>query len=471
MNTNNKPNYLMVLDIKNLLFIVGCVITVLCLSTSGYASGGNPNTIDPNSVTDPNEITEPNSISSSSDWESLMTHPSHWGDSFILTCDIDLAGITLTPIGTLSEPFTGSINGNGYTIQNAQVSCAGDNYIGLIGYLGKEGIISKLGVESVSITGNKFVGGLVGCTYFGTIQECYCSGTVTGQSEIGGLIGRNSGRINSCYSTCSVSGNNLVGGLAGTNTGLASCIEASYSTGLLTCVNPDDYTGGLVGKNSGFIYSCFWDMDTSGQNGSSGGKGLFSNQMKDVSVYQNAGWFDFGWTINNGQDYPKLAWENSGGVSIPEAGPVPLNGTGTQADPYQISTAEELALLSWYSSLLDKHIVLTSNIDVSSTEVCPIGSLGAFSGVFDGAEHLIENLTIANNESNDYVGLFGIVHNATISDLGVHDVNVVGNNYVGGLIGCNLGGKVHSCYVTGEVSGESNVGGLIGYSSVNISQN
>ena len=463
MNTNNKMDSVVVVDMKILMIITVCVISGLCLSSSGYASETDPNTIDPN-------IVEPNSITSVADWVLLANTPSAWGKSFVLTCDIDLTGVTITPIGTLSVPFTGSIDGNGYVIQNAQIDSPDDNYVGLIGYLGKEGRVLKLGVESVSVTGSKFVGGLTGYSYFGSIEQCYCSGTVTGESEVGGLTGRNSGQIISCYSTCTVLGNTLVGGLVGVNKGLSSYVKASYSIGLPTCTDTNGYSGGLVGNNSGFIYGSFWDIDTSGLNGSCGGMGLSTDRMKDITIYQNAGWFDWGWTINNGQDYPKLTWENADGASIPEAGAIPLNGTGTETDPYEVSTADELSILSRYASILDKYIVVTSDIEASGIEVCPIGNLGPFTGVFEGGGHVIENLTIAY-ETNDYAGLFGIVHNATISKLGVKNVNVAGNNFVGGLIGCNLGGKVNSCYVTGKVRGESNVGGLIGYSSVNISQN
>ena len=469
MNTNKKTTSVAAIDIKILTIITVCIIGGLCLSSYGYASGTDPNSIDPNSATDPN-VVEPNSITSVYDWVSLANTPSAWEKSFVLTCDIDLTGITLSPIGTLSLPFTGYIDGNGHVIRNAHVDSPDDNYVGLIGYLGKEGRVSKLGVESVSVTGNKFVGGLAGCVYFGSIEQCYCSGTVIGRTEVGGLTGRNSGQITGCYSNCSVSGNTLAGGLVGVNKGLSSYVKASYSIGLTTCTDADGYSGGLVGNNGGFIYACFWDIETSGLNGSRGGIGLTTDRMKDVATYQNAGWFEAGWTIDNGQDYPRPAWENANGESVPEAAAIALNGTGTENDPYQVSSADELAMLGRYASISDKCVVFTSDIDASGTEVCPIGNLGPFTGVFDGDGHIIENLTITN-EANDYAGLFGFVHKATISNLGVHNINVTGSNYVGGLIGCNLGGKVCSCYVTGKVSGESNVGGLIGYSSVNISQN
>ena len=439
---------------------IWCILFGLSFAALGYANSFDPNTTDPNAVVDPNVI------DSASDWVSLMNEPSVWDKAYILTNDIDLTGMVLVPVGTFAVPFTGSIDGGGHVIRNATLDCSEENYVGLIGYLGNEGHVSQLGVESVDITGNKFVGGLAGYSYFGSIENCYCTGSVSGQSEVGGLIGRNSGRISSCYSTCLVAGGNLVGGLAGTNFGLTAFLKACYATGTAIGSDSDGCAGGMVGKNSGFVCGCFWDMNTSGRSGSSGGKGLTTERMKHVAAYQNADWADCGWTIDDGQDYPRLAWEDAGGQPIPVAA-VPLSGSGTETDPYQVSTAEDLALLSCYTSVLDKYFVVTSDIDASGIEICPIGDLGPFSGVFDGNRHVIEHLTITHWE-NDYVGLFGVVHNGMISKLGVHAADITGNDYVGGLVGCNLGGQIHSCYVTGKVNGQSYVGGLTGYSTVNI---
>ena len=68
--------------------------------------------------------------------------------------------------------FTGVFDGNYNIISNAVSNQSGSDYIGVFGYVGSGGQIRNLGVENVNITGNNYVGGLVGLN--GT------SGTLTG---------------------------------------------------------------------------------------------------------------------------------------------------------------------------------------------------------------------------------------------------------------------------------------------------
>ena len=90
-----------------------------------------------------------------------------------------------------------------------------------------------------------------------------------------------------------------------------STLSTSYSTGGATAGNN---VGGLVGNNQGTISLCHWDTQTSGTNtgiGSgtiSGASGQTTNQMRQQSTF--ASWdFPAIWTINEGVDYPRHAWE------------------------------------------------------------------------------------------------------------------------------------------------------------------
>ena len=86
--------------------------------------------------------------------------------------------------------------------------------------------------------------------------------------------------------------------------------------------------------------------------------------------------------------------------------------------------------------------------------------IGAFSGTLTGLGHTISALTI-NSSQND-IGLIGSATNATVRDLGLTNVNVAstGSN-VGALLGSGSG-TITNDYSTGQVSGYSSVGGLIG---------
>ena len=95
----------------------------------------------------------------------------------------------------------------------------------------------------------------------------------------------------------------------------------------------------------------------------------------------------------------------------------------------------------------------------------PIGDYStAFSGVFEGNGHVINNLTI-NRPSTDYVGLFGYIDGADIRQMGLSGslMSVMGDDFVGGLAGwVNENNIINAIYSTGSVTGARHVGGLAG---------
>ncbi|NAS88752.1 hypothetical protein C4E24_03300, partial [ANME-1 cluster archaeon AG-394-G21] len=92
----------------------------------------------------------------------------------------------------------------------------------------------------------------------------------------------------------------------------------------------------------------------------------------------------------------------------------------------------------------------------------PIGNKSnRFNGTFDGKGYKITNLYI-NRPSTNYVGLFGFTGSGSeIKDVGLEEVDVHGNDEVGGLVGYN-GGPITNSYSSGSVTGEGFVGGLVG---------
>jgi len=87
----------------------------------------------------------------------------------------------------------------------------------------------------------------------------------------------------------------------------------------------------------------------------------------------------------------------------------------------------------------------------------------AFTGVFDGNDHKVENLNIDDGGAgNDYVGLFGSVSFGVVRNLGLESGSVSGEYVVGGLAGDNYHAYMWNCYSTGDVSGVGEVGGLVG---------
>lgn len=91
-----------------------------------------------------------------------------------LDTDLTLTG-EWTPIGTESQPYTGTFNGKDKTITGLTVNQEGTNYVGLIGYLGSGGKVQNVTLTDVSVTGYWYVGGVVGYNY-GIVTACYWSG-------------------------------------------------------------------------------------------------------------------------------------------------------------------------------------------------------------------------------------------------------------------------------------------------------
>jgi len=93
----------------------------------------------------------------------------------------------------------------------------------------------------------------------------------------------------------------------------------------------------------------------------------------------------------------------------------------------------------------------------------PIGSFKSpFTGSFDGNGHVIKNLVI-DESYRDYVGLFAFLEGAIIKNTGIENGDVFGRDYVGILAGLVIDATISETYVTGFVSGQHFVGGLVGF--------
>ena len=205
------------------------------------------------------------------------------GSEFVLADNIDLAAYSnWTPIGNNTNRFKGTFDGNGYSVQNLHIDNELEDYQGLFGFsIGK---IQNLGLENVNITGHNSVGAIVGNGYYTGIINCYVSGKVNGNDNVGavagsmdhsavdysysdanvfasgntvgGLVGNSyhSG-VSSSFFKGDVSGNIYVGGLVGTLHDGSSQIIGSFSIG--NNVKANNYAGGIVGyvKNARIVDS------------------------------------------------------------------------------------------------------------------------------------------------------------------------------------------------------------------------
>ncbi len=352
-----------------------------------------------------------------------------------------------------------------------------DRVGGLVGQ--NEGTISKsYATANVNETGGgstEGAGGLVGFNE-GIISESYATGSVLGNYIAGGLVGWNSSTISNSYATGTVGGSQYAGGLVGVNDNLSQ-IDNSYATGLVNNGVGGANIGGFIGLSLSDAYAGnFWNQETTQQGYGTGAgdvdgiTGKTTLPMEDVTTFTNAGWdFNGLWKINAGEA-PHLIWQDMT-YSTDFIG-------GTSAMPMQIHNVNELQFMKYE---LSSSFKLVQDIDASST-VGWNGGLGFatvgdinnyFTGTFDGQGHTITGLTI--NRSTGYpnnfsipeysdIGLFGRTEGAKISNVGLLDVNITGDLFVGGLVGWNgTGSSVTNSYVTGSVEGYyDQIGGLVG---------
>jgi len=235
--------------------------------------------------------TDPFVITTDYELQAIDKNGSTRGKHYTLGTNIDASGTDqwnggdgFAPIGNETDAFSGSFDGSGYLISELSVSRTTDS-VGLFGEIADDGRIENVGLESINISGDSDVGGVVGSSS-GEIETVYVTGDVDGNGEnVGGVVGNNSGTMERLDATTAVDGaDKNVGGVVGYNTGNIETVHASGAVGGDTTgglVGENDGTivgsyatgvvdggtaGGLVGDNSGILEDAYWDKGTTNQD-------------------------------------------------------------------------------------------------------------------------------------------------------------------------------------------------------------
>ncbi|MFC2140413.1 ZmpA/ZmpB/ZmpC family metallo-endopeptidase-related protein, partial [Candidatus Auribacterota bacterium] len=94
--------------------------------------------------------------------QELQNIQNNLADDYYLANDINCSGIAnFEPIGTAATPFTGTLNGNNYSISALTIDRSAENNVGLFGCV-RGATIQNVSLLAIDITGNNTVGGLVG---------------------------------------------------------------------------------------------------------------------------------------------------------------------------------------------------------------------------------------------------------------------------------------------------------------------
>ena len=345
-----RGKMLSILIIFNLI-----VVSISFLSVSSFPESistetttGTPSPLAVNAITNVNE---------------LQNMRDNLTGDFYLANDIDCSvtktwnsGLGFEPIGDNSNRFQGTFDGRDFNINNLYINNISIN-IGLFGVTNTGTKITNVSLENVEINGTSNVAALVGtfrgtmsncsatgnitadtgasaglvavsygdiynshtkCNVYGVnnvgglvgsleaaiVDNCYAIGLVTGNWQVGGLLGNNKGEVNNSYTTCDVTAINNIGGLIGYSTGTI-VVNSSYATGKLTGTQDD--IGGLVGLlNSGVLINNSYS--TSSITGRSRLGGLVGSNFN--SIIKNS--YAIGEVNGTGNNIGGLVGGNSG---------------------------------------------------------------------------------------------------------------------------------------------------------------
>ncbi|WP_439182286.1 InlB B-repeat-containing protein [Carboxylicivirga taeanensis] len=430
---------------------------------------------------------------------------------FSQVSDATLKGLILESVDITGGEFVGALVGSlgTYTKMTKLKQCSasgkvtGKKYVG--GLLGSTlNACVELCYAKVEVTGESAIGGFSGRITSGAlVYNCFAQGEVYGPNdEVGGFVGLAdyNGRIKNCYSTTP-------------NVGFVSRFSAatiidSYFVG----AGVDEGATGLSPEQmadqqqfEGWDFTGVWGMAVLDELAPGQTLPYFNWQLgkHELSIAANQaevevtgdGHYDPGdqVTLSAAGAYPFLHWECKGEVLSSEPTysfafgnePMPVKavfgeamysyggGDGTAGNPFQIDDYTHLLLLAYNMADWEKnsHYKLTADIDMTpltfSKGFLPIGngelffSRKVFKGQVNGNFKTISNLMV-NRTDFSKIGLFGKVDASLIRNIGLEDATVNGQSQTGALVGEAVNTLVLNCYATGIVTGEDELGGLIG---------
>lgn len=355
------------------------------------------------------------------------------------------------PIGTQAQPFTGTFDGGGHTIEGLYMHTRDSNRrMGLFGHVGSTAVVENVHLVDIDIEGIQGVGGLVGLNNGGSITNVTIAGKVAGAHSVGGLVGGNvnGGSISQASANVEVSGTVdstpqvYVGGLVGGNEGNATITESS-SEGSVQGV---DHVGGLVGVNKSGASITLSDNSASVLGRDYVGGLVGTNDGASIT--------------DSGADAHIRGREHVGGlVGHNKSGTISRGETSGivqgSVSPGTVSRENAGGLVGFNEGTIHSS---SSTITVSGNN-----HVGGLVGR-NGTDGVIEISWFDGDVSGDWLGIGGLVgeNQGRISNSS-SDGQVSGSRQVGGLVGRNSGGRIESSsFSHAFVTGDQDVGGLVG---------
>jgi hypothetical protein len=435
---------------------------------------------------DPYVITTPGHVN----W--FSQNSSSWNKVWTMGTSVNIAGLAalnngkgLTPIGNNSKKFTGSFDGNGFTLSNLTIDNSDGelNEAGLFGYV-DGATIENINLSNVNVSGVNYTAGLIGNGTKVTINNCFVSGQITASGQyVGGLAGRLIGDNNSYTQLSNVEADIVIHTNSPTHYlhigGLVGRIEyydissILFETEIYVSENghslDDGYMGGAFGSAisvnaegaSGTVV--IEDTDTQGYDYYGGFAGSLScaDYLRNVDIVCNIS--------GNGQQYGGL----SGFQLFASSTDVAIDNCSIAGS---ISGSQDIGGVFGYmkaSSNSTGYIAhctdITSAVDITTSLNHAGGGIGRIQ--YGYASYLFEDWQISGDvvsggqRAGGMIGLIDyyygspspVFRNCSASG------DVSGLIDVGGFVGSMEGGVISNCQASGSIESDNRAGGFAGY--------
>jgi filamentous hemagglutinin family protein len=423
--------------------------------------------------------------------------------NYVLGDDID-ATATVTwdggkgfePLGGSGTSFSGFFSGAGHSIDQLVIDRPNQSSVGLFGEI-ESAVIRDVGLTNINIDGESDVAGIVGLQFESSISNSYVTGEISGIEYVGAIAGyQYDSSINDSYSTANVSGELFVGGIVGAQE--LSSVNNSYSTGNIEGIA---LIGGIAGvQHESSINNSHSTGNTTGNyvvGGIVGGQ-IFSSVNSSYSTGNTSG-------LGSIAGFDELSEVNGiGGIvgvqinSIIDDSYSTGNTTGIDIVGGIVGLSSDFYLgfgeCECFEDEVEFEIPIQSMVinSYSTGDTSGEDYIGGIAGILENG--IIENsYTTGDVDGIDFVGgIAGLTYSIPIEFFPVNIAllddfelegpqdefpefeaqstvidtyakgNVTGDSDVGGLIGGAENSRVVTSYSSGTVTGNTNTGGFIG---------
>ncbi|MFA6539616.1 MAG: filamentous hemagglutinin N-terminal domain-containing protein, partial [Negativicutes bacterium] len=422
-------------------------------------------------------------VNTAANLAAIGNNTSWWGDGFALGNDIDMTGVTYTPIGNAATSFSGKFDGLNNTISNLTINTTNVQYVGLFGYVGSGAIVSSLVLNSPNISASSSntelcIGGIAGKNLGAINNTILNGGSVTGSSTtgvvyVGGIAGVNavgSTLVGGTVSGATLSGSNVsdgnvcVGGIAGDNWGLIT--GGLVSAGLTKAqdfgsdyYSSNLYAGGFVGMNeAGAVVS---GVTASGVTVIGDGTGFYYNVYAGGIAGHNYGLITYatgsGITVSSSNI---TCFAFAGGI----AGRNDSTISGVQLSGSTVSATENVLVSDWGQDSFVGGIAGINGDGALITDVAVTGGImrGALTGSgCPGATVFVGGVVGKDDSNNSHI------NNVTITGATISAASINSTLSVAGIIGGSdvwrgsRGATVSGVTITGITLDSRTAGGTI----------